>query len=225
MKHIIILLSISFFLSHLNGFSQNSQESLGIYYESAQKNMQAGNYNEANELFRKILKLGVKLPAEMPYLFAKTLYEVEQYQNSQSFLEKYFEIMGNAGTYYENALELENILEKKLNLSLSCNFCDYSGYRLSTCATCNGQKELLKVCQYCEGVGKVGCSICSGDGVVIQLGAMGNRTYKTCHQCEGNGIYECPICEGEKEFYTYCPNCLGTGSTNTEVICNHTSTN
>jgi len=220
----LILLSIFLFKLEYS-FSQGQKETLNFYYENAQKSMQSGDYEIANVQFRKILKLGVKLPSEMPYLFAKTLYEVGQYQNSQSFLDKYFEIMGKAGTYYENAEELEKLIALQLDKSLSCQYCDLSGYRLETCATCNGEKQLLKKCDYCEAKGKVGCTACSGDGVLIQLGAMGNRSYKTCYQCKGEGINECPVCEGEKELYTYCPNCLGSGRTSTENICNHTEHN
>lgn len=217
----VVLFSIILFNSELS-LAQNPKETLNFYYESAQASMDEGDYESANAQFRKILKLGVKLPSEMPYLFSKTLYEIGQFQNSQSFLDKYFEIMGKAGTYYKNAEQLKELLELQLNKSLSCEYCDLSGYRLETCATCNGEKQLLKNCDYCEAKGKVGCTACSGDGVLIQLGAMGNRSYKTCYQCQGKGINICPVCEGEKEVYTYCPNCLGSGRTSTEVICNHT---
>ena len=215
-----------FFLLLINySFAQDQKETLNFYYENAQVAMKNGDYETANSQFRKILRIGVKLPSEMPYLFSKTLYEIGQYQNSQSFLEKYFEIMGKAGTYYDNAVELKELLELQLNKSLSCQYCDLSGYRLEICLTCQGEKQLLKQCDYCEAKGKVGCTACSGDGVLIQLGAMGNRSYKTCHQCQGEGINECPVCEGEKELYTYCPNCLGSGRTATEMICNHTENN
>jgi len=225
MKYIFPFL-ISFLLLNFEcSFAQDQKETLNFYYENAQAAMQNGDYESANTQFRKILKLGVKLPSEMPYLFSKTLYEIGQYQNSQSFLDKYFEIMGKAGTYYENAVELEKLLELQLNKSLSCQYCDLSGYRLETCITCNGEKQLLKKCDYCEAKGKVGCTACSGDGVLIQLGAMGNRSYKTCYQCKGEGVNVCPVCEGEKELYTYCPNCLGSGNTSTEAICNHTESN
>lgn len=225
MKYFFLFL-IPFFLFNLEtSFSQGQKETLNFHYENAQVAMQNGDYESANTQFRKILKLGVKLPSEMPYLFSKTLYEIGQYQNSQSFLDKYFEIMGKAGTYYDNAVELKKMLELQLNKNLSCQYCDLSGYRLETCLTCNGEKQLLKNCDYCEAKGKVGCTACSGDGVLIQLGAMGNRSYKTCHQCRGEGINECPVCEGEKELYTYCPNCLGSGHSSTEVICNHTASN
>ncbi|HET8859064.1 molecular chaperone DnaJ [Marivirga sp.] len=218
------LISLFLFTSEFS-FAQGQKETLNFHYESAQKAMNNGNYEEANIQFREILKLGVKLPSEMPYLFAKTLFEVGQYQNSQSFLEKYFEIMGKAGIYYKNAEELKKLIDLQLNKSLSCDFCDFSGYRLDSCVTCNGEKQLLKKCDYCEGKGKVSCTACSGDGVLIQLGTMGNRSYKTCHQCKGMGFNICPVCEGEKELYTYCPNCLGSGLTSTEAICNHTENN
>lgn len=223
MKNYKYYLLLLFFLGLYQSISaqSDSKETVNYYYEKAQAEMEAGNYEEANLSFRKILKTGSKLPAEMPYLFSETLYYVGQYQNSQSFLDKYFEIMGSAGAYYENALKLKDMLKQKLNRNFTCEFCDHSGYRLKTCPTCQGEKQLLKTCNYCEGVGKVGCTICSGDGVIIYLGTMGNKSYKTCHRCNGVGIHTCPVCEGEKEFFSYCPTCLGTGAITTNVICNH----
>ncbi len=222
-KSIIILsATLLLLLANVPMFSQiNSEGSMVQYYKQAQEFMENNDYEGANLAFRKILKLGTKLPAEMPYLFAETLYQIEQYQNSKSFLDKYFEIMGKAGTYYEQAQVLEAKLGKKLNRAFSCNFCDYSGYRLKTCNVCKGEKQLLEQCHYCEGIGKVGCSICAGDGVLVQLGALGNRSYRTCHRCKGDGVHTCTICDGEKEFYNYCSNCLGTGKTATSIICDH----
>jgi DnaJ-class molecular chaperone len=225
MKYFLLFTFSAIFLVPEFSYAQRQKETLDYHYENARAEMDKGDYEAANLQFRKILKLGVKLPSEMPYLFAKTLYEVEQYQNSQSFLNKYFEIMGKAGTYYDNANVLQDLLEKQLNKSLTCQYCDYSGYRLETCVTCAGKKQLLKACDYCEAKGKVGCTACSGDGVLIQLGAMGNRSYKTCHQCKGEGINICPVCEGDEELYTYCPNCLGSGTTSSDSICNHTELN
>lgn len=225
--HVKLLYKTAFFIlffltANVPLFSQNNNRgSMSEYYQQAQEFMKNDDYEAANIAFRKILKLGTKLPAEMPYLFAETLYQIEQYQNSKSFLDKYFEIMGKAGTYYENAVELEDKLEKKLNRAFSCSYCDYSGYRLKTCEVCNGEKQLLEECHYCAGVGKVGCEICAGEGVLVQLGPLGNKSYKTCHRCKGEGIHTCSICEGEKEFYNYCSNCLGVGKVATSVICNH----
>jgi len=223
-KNIIffIFTGLLFTFTNVPLFSQfNKEGDMVAYYKQAQNFMDAGDYEAANIAFRKVLKLGTKLPAEMPYLFAETLFYIEQYQNSKSFLDKYFEIMGKAGTYYDSALALEKKLDKKLNRAVSCNFCDYSGYRLQRCLKCNGAKQLLEECHYCAGVGKVGCAICAGDGVLVQLGALGNKSYKTCHRCKGQGIHTCTTCNGEKAFYTYCSKCLGIGKTAGSTICNH----
>ncbi|MFT6034944.1 MAG: tetratricopeptide (TPR) repeat protein [Marivirga sp.] len=212
-----VLLFCNFFM-HAQGLKTTSMADV---YKEAQTYMLKNDYQEANLAFRKILKMGTKLPAEMPYLFAETLYNIGQYQNSKSFLEKYFEIMGKAGTYYEQAVHLQEKLALQLNEAISCAFCDYSGYRLQECDVCHGQKELLQTCNYCKGVGKVGCTLCAGEGVLVQIGALGNKRYKTCHQCSGEGIHSCNICEGEKEFYNYCDNCLGVGRTASSTICTH----
>jgi hypothetical protein len=224
LKQSLLLLTISFcfaIISTTQLQAQDVRQELSAIYQRAQSEMKAGEYEKANASFRKILTLKTKLPAEMPYLFAETLYEIGQYENSHSFLEKYFEIMGQAGTYYENALKLEKLLDEKLATNINCQYCDVSGYRLKTCETCQGEKQIFGVCNYCNGKGNVGCQICSGDGVIIELGALGNKSYKTCHRCEGKGYHVCPVCEGEKEFYNYCPTCLGTGTTSTNIICNH----
>ena len=220
MKKIIITTTLLLF--SLTSFSQASVErELSTLYKEAQSLMAEKDYESANQKFRDILKLGTKLPAEMPYLFAETLYYIEQYQNSKSFLEKYFEIMGTAGSYYDNALILKDKLEKELNVAGKCKYCDYAGYKLKSCPVCNGEKQLLSKCNHCEGIGKVGCTLCAGDGVIVQLGALGDKRYKTCHRCKGKGVHTCSICEGEKEFYRYCDHCLGKGEVSTDIICNH----
>lgn len=219
-KYIIIVVLLT--ICHTSLLAQNyGTTDMADVYKEAQAYMLQKDYEQANLSFRKILKMGTKLPAEMPYLFAETLFNIGQYQNSQSFLNKYFEIMGKAGTYYENALSLKQKLELQLNKAITCDFCDYSGYRLTVCTVCNGEKQLLQTCNYCQGVGKVGCTLCAGEGVLVQIGALGDKRYKTCHQCKGEGIHTCNICEGEKEFYNYCSNCLGAGQVATSTICNH----
>lgn len=218
---ILIITAYTLFLSFASKAQNFEATNMADVYKEAQSYMLKNDYEQANLAFRKILKMGTKLPAEMPYLFSETLFNIGQYQNSKSFLDKYFEIMGKAGTYYEQALVLKQKLEQQLNKAISCDFCDYSGYRLTTCKVCQGKKQLLQTCNYCKGIGKVGCNLCAGEGVLVQIGALGDKRYKTCHQCKGEGIHTCTICEGEKEFYNYCNNCLGVGKVATNIICNH----
>ena len=72
---------ILFFLTaNVPLFSQNNNRgSMSEYYQQAQEFMKNDDYEAANIAFRKILKLGTKLPAEMPYLFAETLYQKLSY--------------------------------------------------------------------------------------------------------------------------------------------------
>ncbi|MEP0710994.1 MAG: molecular chaperone DnaJ, partial [Algoriphagus sp.] len=73
------------------------------WMKGAKAAIERNDYETANSIFRNLIDSGQPLPEEMPYLFAETLFELKQYDNSANFLNKYLELTGFTGSYYEGA--------------------------------------------------------------------------------------------------------------------------
>ena len=183
--------------------------------------MDAGEFELANELFRQIIQSNAPIPSEMPFYFAKTLYELKQFDNSQNFLNKYLDLNGFKGAHYQEAKDLETKLEGPLKEIAACQFCDRKGYRLLTCATCSGEKQVEQDCSLCKAQGIVGCSRCAGQGVVTKKNVFNILEYYDCERCSGTGRLTCPRCDGTHLEFSECRTCAGTGHLESEQLCNH----
>jgi len=183
--------------------------------------MEREEFQTANELFRQILDSNVPIPPEMPYYFAKTLFELEQYSNSANFLQKYLDLNGFKGEHYQEAKKLQTQLEVPLSEIKACNFCDRMGYRLKTCGTCNGSKEVQQDCSLCRLAGVVGCSRCAGKGVVTKKNVFNIVEYYDCERCNATGRLVCPRCEGSKVEFGDCKTCDGDGEITSDQLCDH----
>ena len=189
--------------------------------ETAIAQMNEGEYEQANLTFRKILKIDAVLPDEMSYLFAETLYMVDQNYNSRSFLDKYIRLVGTTGRYYSQAMDLKHYLDQEYELILECRTCDSRGYKLKDCHHCDSKGKLTDQCFYCRGVGINLCDLCKGQGVTTSYSAFGERKYQTCNNCQGKSQTVCKVCQGEKLVYEDCQVCHGTGQTAGTEICDH----
>ena len=191
--------------------------------ELAVDQMNRAEYEAANLTFRKILKLDAVLPDELSYLFAETLYMVNQYHNSRSFLDKYIRLAGSNGRYYSQAMDLKMYLDEEYEAILICKLCDNRGYRLTPCLVCQGTGKIHSECFYCFGVGVNRCELCKGKGVKTSQSSFGEMQYHTCPDCQGKGQIACKVCHGEKFVYQNCTECLGTNHKAGSEICDHTN--
>jgi len=72
------------------------------------------------------------------------------------------------------------------------------------CKTCRGYGRVDQTCMACTGTRK--CSICGGDGRVLDKNMQGHRDNSmACTQCRGTGI--CPVCAA----IPFCTACGGDG--------------
>ncbi|MCE7057520.1 molecular chaperone DnaJ [Algoriphagus sp. AGSA1] len=191
------------------------------WMKAAKAAIERTDYKTANSIFRNMIDSGQPLPEEMPYFFAETLFQLEQYDNSSNFLNKYLELNGFTGEYYKAAQELQQRLESPLREILDCQLCDRRGYRFKTCFTCHGDRQLEQDCHYCKGKGVVGCSRCSGSGMITKVNIFKIVEYYECDRCHGKGRLTCPVCEGNLKEVSSCETCRGSGKLSSEVICNH----
>jgi len=192
------------------------------WMKSAQAAMERKDYETANGLFRNLIDSGFPLPAEMPYFFAETLYELKQYDNSSNFLNKYLELSGFTGDHYQGAKELQKKLEAPLNAIQVCELCDRRGYRYRECFTCDGNKQIEQDCNYCKAKGVVGCSRCAGTGMITRINIFNIPEFYECERCSGNGRLTCPVCKGSNKEISACKTCSGSGRLTSEHLCDHT---
>ncbi|WP_009032598.1 outer membrane protein assembly factor BamD [Indibacter alkaliphilus] len=190
-------------------------------FNYALEEMEKGDYERANTYFRQIIENNLPLSPEMPYYFAVTLYELGQYDNSMNFVNRYLQINGRNAEKFEEAKSLEAKLKEPLDAIRACDFCNKQGYRLMTCTTCEGAKELEQDCSLCKQRGVVGCNKCFGNGILTKRNVFNLIEYHECDQCSGEGKHTCPNCDGNLKEFSTCRICEGAGILNSEEICNH----
>lgn len=189
--------------------------------EQAKEYMASEDYEAANAMFRKALATKKTLPTEMSYFFAETLFVINQFQNSKNFVDKYLELAGKAGDYYDEAIALQQLLNERFDQIRTCNLCNLSGYRYVPCDNCGGLGKSTEACYQCKGHGLTTCNKCFGKGVLITLNALGQKIYGSCDLCDSKGYLECSLCHGEKTLSGACTVCLGAGKKVSSQICNH----
>lgn len=190
-------------------------------YNNALAEMENGNYEQANTYFRQIIESGLPISPEMPYHFAVTLFELGQYDNSLNFVKRYLQINGRNAPNYDQAKDLEKKLEAPIKAILECQFCNNQGYRIHSCPTCEGKKQILQDCSLCRGRGVVGCNKCFGKGLLTKRNVFNLIEYYECDKCKGEGKHTCPTCHGNLKEISDCRTCQGAGVINSEEICNH----
>jgi hypothetical protein len=147
--------------------------------EEAVDLMEAGNYREADGKFKQILRNMDVLPADITYYFGKNSYFLDQHKQSINWLNKYIQLKGTQGRFFEDCV---NYL-KRAELA----------YKLET--EKNAQRVLNEFSEInefdCKGQTHFQCPLCSGEGVLIKPGKMNNTLYQTCPFCDGNGFLSC----------------------------------
>ncbi|BDD09678.1 hypothetical protein FUAX_21100 [Fulvitalea axinellae] len=190
-------------------------------FKTAQKQMVDGKFEEANVTFREILTKQKTLPKDLCYFFAETLYQIEQYQNSENFLNKYFDLTHGQGKFNSEARKLEKKLKRRIRRNHFCHYCNDKGYRLIACEMCDEEGFVIGNCQRCSGAGNIMCPTCKGEGVVISKASNGENSYKDCDNCKQKGFIQCSTCKGRKKTKQDCPKCYGAGFRPSEKLCEH----
>ncbi len=140
--------------------------------------MESEEYEAADEKFREVLKKSKVVPTNLTFFFGKNSYYLGKYKQSIDWLNKYIELKGTSGRYYEESTELLALANES-----------YLALR---------QEDQEKAAQIlasdydvdCGPSGKVICPVCKGRGVIIEQGPFGN-TYKTCPYSDDHGQLTC----------------------------------
>jgi len=177
---VFYLLTVYIVLFSNDLYSQTeSRQSLLIEIEEGVDLMEAGNYIEADRKFKRALRNLEVLPAEISFYFGKNSYFLDQHKQAINWLNKYIELKGTKGRFFEESVEYLNRAEM--------------AYKLETEQNSNNViSELTKSNDFdCKGHTHFKCPICLGEGVLLKPGKMNNVVYQTCPYCIGGGYITC----------------------------------
>jgi hypothetical protein len=144
----------------------------GIYY------MDNSRYDLADGKFRYVLENLRSVPSELTYYFGKNSFYLLKFKQSIDWLNKYIQLKGTGGQFYNDALvilqraETEFVKEKSTETKKA-------GEVLSTSYEID-----------CGPTGKVSCPVCKGDHVIVKRGPFEN-SYQTCPYCDQHGMLSC----------------------------------
>ncbi len=140
--------------------------------------MQEEQYEDAEVNFKRVLKESRVVPTILTFYFGKNSYYLGKYKQSIDWLNKYLELKGTDGRFYNECTELL----KLANAS-------YLALRKEDQA--KAAQILASDYQVdCGPTGKVICPVCKGRGVIIEAGSFGN-TYRTCPYSDDHGQLTC----------------------------------
>lgn len=192
-NRLIICTILALFACTVNAFAQDEREKIRLLEEQKQdqKNRSvreeldsaialtnAGMYELADEKYRYVLKNLKSIPSDLTFHFGKNSYLFKKYSQSVDWLNKYIQLKGTAGQYYEEALEWLKKAEAEL---------------LKERAVQSVEASVILSRNYdidCGPSGKVTCPVCAGSTVVIKKTYLGEQ-YKTCTYCKKLGYLTC----------------------------------
>jgi hypothetical protein len=172
-------LFIFLIFSYLYTYSQDKKEDrlLQLMHEGVSM-MDTGNYAHADQRFKEVLKNLEVLPSEICYYFGKNSYFLMQYKQSINWLNKYIELKGTTGRYFQDCVDYLARAEQAYKLEEEIN-------------RQNAREELSRQNKFdCKGNDYFKCPLCLGDGVLIRPGKL-NTIYQTCPFCNGEGRITC----------------------------------
>lgn len=140
--------------------------------------MDQGLYERADEKFRYVLQHIRSVPSDLTFFFGKNSYFLTEYKQSIDWLNKYIQLKGTTGQYYEEATSWLAKAEAK--------------YLIQKTEASGKTKEILSK-NYeidCGPTGKVTCPVCQGNHVIVRKGPFGD-SFKTCPYCNEHGILTC----------------------------------
>lgn len=144
----------------------------GVYY------MDNAQYLLADAKFRHVLENLKSVPSDLTFFFGKNSFHLGKYKQSVDWLNKYMQLKGTSGQYYNEATQW---LEKAQSFILKEKAKE--GEKAQEVLSSNYDID-------CGPTGKVSCPVCRGMHVIIKKGPFGDE-YKTCPYCNDHGMLTC----------------------------------
>lgn len=158
--------------------AQVTRTQLSQRMDSAVALLDAGEYALADVKFRVLLKNMKSVPSDFTFYFGKNSYYVGKYKQSIDWVNKYIELKGTTGRFYEESV---NLLKKAESAFLQ----EKQQQVENTGAVLSRNYDID-----CGPTGKVICPVCKGSTVLIKKGPFGNE-YNTCPYCDSHGLLTC----------------------------------
>lgn len=165
-------------LEYLRQEEQRKHSELLRVLDSGAHHMDNGEYALADEKFKYVLQNVKSVPSDLTFFFGKNSYHLSLYKQSIDWLNKYIQLKGTTGQYYDEALawlkkaEVEFVKEKSNSAQKTKQILS-NNYDID-----------------CGPTGKVTCPVCQGNHVIVKKGPFGN-SFKTCPYCNEHGILTC----------------------------------
>ncbi len=159
-----------------------AQENSDALYQMDQgaELMNQGQFAKADGYFMRVLKSVEVVPADLCFYFGKNSYHLDKYKQSIDWLNKYIELKGTKGRFFDQATEY-------LALAKS----DYSQRPTAPATTAQKKSPARPKTLDCEQHPFVTCPVCNGDGVVIEAGKLGSLVYRDCPYSDDSGRMTC----------------------------------
>jgi len=145
---------------------------LGVKYANS------GDYKTADKYYRWVLKNAKVLPTDISFHFGKNSYYLGRYKQSIDWLNKYIELKGSSGRYFDSSKEYLELAEERFRKSRETE-------------EQNLAEELSRGKEFeCHAGDKVTCPVCNGSGVIVRPGKFGAE-YITCPYSDEQGLMTC----------------------------------
>lgn len=187
---IIFLITVMLYATSGNSQDQRTQE--WLRQEEARRHaevmrqldsgvylMETERYALADDKFKYVLQNVRSVPSDLTFYFGKNSYFLGLYKQSIDWLNKYIQLKGTTGQFYEEATAW-----------LKKSEAEYLKEKTATNAKTEQQILSRNYDIDCGPSGKVTCPVCQGNHVIIRKGPFGD-SFKTCPYCNEHGILTC----------------------------------
>ena len=151
--------------------------------ETGVEDMEKGEYETADQYFRIAIDKLKVLPTEICFYFGKNSFFLGKYKQSIDWLNKYIELKGVKGEFFDESVEyLKKAEQAYLAQQKPALTTDEEE------ATANKKSMADRI--ECEEGQRIKCPECNGSGVVKKQGLLGAEIYATCPYGE-SGVLSC----------------------------------
>lgn len=180
---LVMLMLLSALCLEAQEFRNLSESQQMMRMDEGVEYMNTGKFALADDIFREVLKNVEVVPADLCFYFGKNSYHLDKYKQSVDWLNKYIELKGTSGRFFDQAVEYIQLAEADMQESVR---------NTPPPARAEGSKtEKSRANLDCTQVPFVVCPLCRGEGVIIQNGVLGSSVYKPCTHCNETGRMNC----------------------------------